>query len=425
MAIPETLRLAIRLPRRSLRAQLALLFAALFCIAAALVGAVAVIFKPNFLYHSSSQSDTRPTSRHGSCCQPTPRSFVGNIAYHIAHNVGGDIAAAVMVILAIGVGWLLAGWLLKPLRAIIAASRAISASNLSQRLALDGPADEFRELGDTLDDLFGRLEASFQAQRHFVANASHELRTPLAAGRTLLQVALADPDASAETLRSTCEEMLTLGDQQERLIEGLLTLASSERGVERWEPFDLAEAATKAIEDHGREAGRRGITVDADLSAALVTGDPSLAECLVSNLVDNAIRHNTDGGVVEISTRITDGRAAISVRNTGSLVPAGEVDRLFQPFQRLGAERIRPAVGHGLGLAIVHAIAGVHNATIAAQARPEGGLHIEVIFPLAAQRPGRELGGMPERINGAKVTDFDLRSGAIGRDGEPDDQRRA
>ncbi len=381
MALPETVRSAIRLPRRSLRAQLALLFAALFCIAAALVGAAAVIFKPDFLYHSSSQASPNPPTQHPVLHQSAPQSFIGDVAYHIANNIGGDVAAAVMVVLAVGVGWLLAGWLLKPLRAIIAASRAISASNLSQRLALEGPADEFRELGDTLDALFGRLEASFQAQRHFVANASHELRTPLAAGRTLLQVTLADPDASTETLRATCEQLLSLGDQQERLIEGLLTLASSERGIERWAAFDLADVAAKAIGDHGEQADRRRVEVGADLSAAPATGDQTLAECLVSNLVDNAIRHNVDGGVVEISTGIADGRAVVCVTNTGPLVPLGEVDRLFQPFQRLGAERVRPAAGHGLGLAIVGAIAGVHGATVTAQARPEGGLRIEVSFP--------------------------------------------
>jgi signal transduction histidine kinase len=381
MAVPGTLRSAIRLPRRSLRAQLALLLAALFCISVALVGAVAVIFKPDFLYHSSSTGATKPAARHGQCCHYAPQSFLGNIGSHIAHNVGGDVAAAVIVALAIAVGWLVAGRVLRPLRSIVAASRAISASNLSQRLALEGPADEFRQLGDTLDDLFGRLEASFQAQRHFVANASHELRTPLAAGRTLLQVTLADPAASAQTLRSACEELLTLGDQQERLIAGLLTLASSERGVERWEQFDLAEVAARAVADHGEQAASAGVSVNLSLSAALTTGDRSLAECMLSNLVDNAVRYNQSGGRVEVTTRTADGRAVVSVSNTGLVVQPGEVDRLFQPFQRLGAERVRPAAGHGLGLAIVRAVAGVHGATITAQARPDGGLQIEVAFP--------------------------------------------
>jgi signal transduction histidine kinase len=163
-----------------------------------------------------------------------------------------------------------------------------------------------------------------------VANASHELRTPLAAERTLLQVALADPDATAQMLRSTCEQLLTLGHQQERLIEALLTLASSQRGVEQWERFDL-----------------------------------------VANLVDNALRHNVRGGQAEISTTTAAGRATILVRNTGAVIAPGDADRLFQPFRQLGNERIRHTGGHGLGLAIVHAIASAHGATLSPRARPE------------------------------------------------------
>jgi signal transduction histidine kinase len=285
------------------------------------------------------------------------------------------------VLISLGAGWLIAGRVLRPLRTITATARDISARNLHQRLGLDGPQDEFTELGETLDGLFERLEGSFESQRHFVANASHELRTPLAAERTLLQVALADPDATAATLRATCEELLALGEQQERLIEALLTLASSERGIERWEPFDLAEIAGKVILDRQDQAERRGLRVATTLSAAPATGDPSLAESLVANLVDNAIRHNRTGGSVEIRTGITDGLATVSVSNTGLTVPADEVDRLFQPFQRLGSDRLRHQAGHGLGLAIVRAIAGVHNATLDARARPEGGLAIEVRFP--------------------------------------------
>ena len=176
---------------------------------------------------------------------------------------------AVLVVSSLAVGWLIAGRLLRPLRTITATARDISASNLNRRLSLDGPDDEFTELGETLDGLFGRLEASFESQRHFVANASHELRTPLTAERTLLQVALADPEASAETLRSTCEQLLALGDQQERLIDALLTLASSERGIDRWDPFDLADVARKVILAR-RPGGRaRGASASTRLSPRL------------------------------------------------------------------------------------------------------------------------------------------------------------
>ena len=286
-----------------------------------------------------------------------------------------------LVGLSLAAGWLIAGWFLRPLRTITATARDISASNLNRRLALNGRNDEFKDLGETLDSLFERLEASFQSQRHFVANASHELRTPLAAERTLLQVALADPDATVEALRSTCQEVLALGDQQERLIEALLTLASSERGLEQWEPFDLADVAGRVTDGRRHEANRRGIRLDTTLTAAPATGDPSLAESLVANLVDNAIRHNVPGGQVEVSTTMTDERAIIRVGNTGPVIPPCELDRLFQPFQQLGHERIRHGDGRGLGLAIVRAIAAAHKATVTATARPEGGLDLEVSFP--------------------------------------------
>ena len=359
---------AIRLHWRTLRLQLALLYGGVFVALGAALLAVS-----GLLVRSGSVS---VTGSNGSQNALTGRQL----------DVGPALVFAGTVLVALALGWLIAGRFLRPLRTITATARDISASNLSRRLSLAGRDDEFTELGETLDDLFARLEASFESQRHFVANASHELRTPLAAERTLLQVALADPDATAETLRSTCQQLLALGYQQERLIEALLTLASSERGIERWEPLDLAGIAGKVLLDVRQEAERRGIRIEAILAAAPATGDPSLVESLVANLVDNAIRHNRDGGRVEISTTITGGLAIVSVSNTGTLISPAEVDRLFQPFQRLGTERISHISGHGLGLAIVRAIAGVHGAGLTASARPEGGLDIGVSF---SRQPAR------------------------------------
>jgi signal transduction histidine kinase len=306
-------------------------------------------------------------------------------------QVIGAILVPVVVLLALVAGWLIAGRLLRPLRTITATARDISASNLNRRLDLGGRADEFAELGETLDDLFGRLEASFESQRHFVANASHELRTPLTAERALLQVALADPDATAQILRSACEQVLALGDQQERLIEALLTLATSEGGIERWEPFDLAAIAWHEVTVRREEAGRRGIQVEIRLAEAPAAGDPRLAESLVANLVDNAIRHNSGPGTAEISTAAAGGQATIRVRNTGAVIAPEQLGRLFQPFGRAGAERIRSTGGHGLGLAIVQAIARAHGATLTPRAQPEGGLDVEVTFPAkpaSAPAPG-------------------------------------
>jgi signal transduction histidine kinase len=372
---------SLRLPRRTLRAQLAVLYAAVFGLSCVAVAAVAVIFKPDFLVRTSCAATAGTPSHPGSCGQNAGLSFAGTLVHDASQNVAGIAVAAVMAVLALGVGWLIAGRVLRPLRTMTSAAREISATNLSRRLAVDGPDDEFRRLGDTLDSLFGRLEASFQTQRHFVANASHELRTPLTAEKTVLQVALADPDATTATLRSACQKALQWNNQQERLIDSLLTLASSEREIERWEPLDLADSAGKAILSCQKEAERRDIRIDATLASAPVTGDPALAESLIANLVGNAIQHNTDGGLVEITTGITDGLAVLTVSNTGPLVPAEEVDRLFQPFQRLGSQRLRQPSGHGLGLAIVSAIVGVHGAALTANPRPAGGLDISISFP--------------------------------------------
>jgi signal transduction histidine kinase len=293
----------------------------------------------------------------------------------------------VLAVLSVGFGWLLATRLLRPVRLMTATARDISASNLSRRLRLGGRDDEFTRLGETLNGLLARLEASFQAQRHFVANASHELRTPLTAERTLLQVTLADPEASESTLREACEQVLALGMRTERLIDALLTLATGERGIERREPLDLAEVAARVVRTRGELAARCDVRLDVTLAPARAAGDPRLAESLIANLADNALRYNVPGGCAQVSTATRDGRAVLSVRNTGAVVPPSEVDRLFQPFQRLGTDRAARAAGdgqspgHGLGLAIVRAIADAHGASVTARAREGGGLDIAIAFP--------------------------------------------
>jgi signal transduction histidine kinase len=304
------------------------------------------------------------------------------------------IVLVIIATFSLVVGWLIAGRFVRPLRAIITTAQDISASNLHQRLGLRGHRDEFTELGETLDNLFGRLEATFQAQRHFIANASHELRTPLSAGRALLQVALTEPEPTIDTLRATCEELVQLSDQQERLIAALLTLASSQRGISQAQRLDLACIARDVVLARSSDADRHGIYLSASLAAAPVTADQSLAESLIGNLVDNAIRHNVPGGQVEISTALTAAGAVVSVSNTGTVVAPDAVEDLFQPFRQLGIERTRRGGGHGLGLAIVRAIADAHGAALTARARPEGGLDVQVTFPdircLAGQAPGRD-----------------------------------
>jgi signal transduction histidine kinase len=365
------------LSRLTLRMRLTILYGALFSAAIVAVVATVEVIWPDFLRgHASQQAPP------GASFAPGPDLQGGT------HSLSAESAAFLVAVIAgsLLLGWLIAGRNLRPLRAIIATSRDISARNLHSRLALTGPRDEFTELGETLDGLFGRLEASFESQRRFVANASHELRTPLAAERTLLQVALADPAASLDSLRAACQEALVLGDQQERLIAALLTLASGEGGVERWEPFDLADIARRVLAARAPDGivvdtapgSEAAFGVETALGHAVAEGDARLAESLVANLVDNALRHNVPGGRVTVSTGVADGRAVLAVSNSGPVVPAAEVDRLFQPFQRLTGERLHG--GHGLGLAIVRAIAEAHKASLKARARPEGGLDVEVGF---------------------------------------------
>ena len=355
-------------PRRTLRTQLTLLYAVPFLASGALL-----LLPP--------LSQTRPGPAGPVFPGPTPGAPPAEFRMQQV-LIASALGLAAMAVVAVVLGWLVAGRFLRPLRAITATARDISATNLHRRLGRPGRRnDEFTELAATLDDLFARLEAAFAAQRRFVANASHELRTPLTAERTLLQVALADPDATADTLRAACRDVLALGEAQARLIDALLTLASGDRGVDRPEPFDLAAIARDAVESRAAAAREHGVTVGTALRPAPSTGDPSLVESLVTNLVDNAIRHNVPGGRVSVTVSTLDGRAAVAVRNTGPVVPPGEVDRLFQPFQRLAGQRLQHTDGHGLGLAIVRAIAGAHAATIQVDAPPEGGLDVRVTFP--------------------------------------------
>jgi signal transduction histidine kinase len=233
------------------------------------------------------------------------------------------------------------------------------------------------------------LEDSYQAQRQFVANASHELRAPLTRQRALIQVALADPDASFTSLRAAHERVLVSEQHLEQMIDGLLTLTRGQAGLERRESLDLAAIASQAVLARASEAAGRDLDLRAALAAAPVEGDPRLVERLLANLIDNAIRHNTPGGHLEITTGIRDRHAYLAITNTGPAVPPEEIRRLLQPFQRLHGTRTQHNNGHGLGLSIVQAIAAAHRAELITHARPQGGLTIEVSFPPASSAGSR------------------------------------
>jgi signal transduction histidine kinase len=372
-----------RLPRPTARLRLTLFYSSLFLVSGAgllaitytLIGGSGGLNLRNSGGPASGTSGPAfPSREHGS---------TSALSYGLSPQEAltrSAAALAIMAVISLLLGWVVAGRVLRPVRSINTAARRISAGNLHERLPLSGPDDEFKDLAVTLNDLLRRLEASFEAQRHFVANASHELRTPLTVERTLLQVALADPGATADTLRATCRKLLAAGRQQERLIEALLTLASSERGLDRHEPLDLAAVTRNVLDALGDEAARNDLHLFADLAPAWASGDPDLAECLVTNLISNALRHNIAGGWVNIETGAAAGSAVISVANTGPAIPEDQVGRLFQPFQRLGSQRTRHDGGHGLGLAIVRAIANAHQAALTTRPGTAGGLHIQVRF---------------------------------------------
>jgi signal transduction histidine kinase len=370
------------------RLRLTILYGGLFVVSgAALLILTYVLMAHVFLTPSTTGGAVAGSSDPGGI-ERLPPSAVNLPAQQQAttlHNfaLGSAIALGAMAVVAIGLGWLMAGRVLMPLRTMTATTLRISEANLHERLAMRGPGDELKELGDTIDGLLARLEGAFDAQRRFVANASHELRTPLTVERVMLETALADPDATAESLRATCEELLSTSRQQEQIIQALLTLARSQRGLEYRESFDLAVMAAEVMSARSGQAERWGLRVRTTLASAITIGDPRLAELLVTNLVDNALRHNVANGWIEVATGRRAGRCVIRIANSGPIISPEGVGRLFQPFQRGGQERTARADdgGLGLGLSIVDAIATAHGAVIKGRAQPAGGLDIEASFP--------------------------------------------
>jgi signal transduction histidine kinase len=282
--------------------------------------------------------------------------------------------------------WLVAGWMLRPLSATAHTVRRLGPHNLGQRIRLVSGPDPYKELADAIDDALDRLAAGYESQRRFAANASHELRTPLAVQRLLTEVAMEAPDAGQD-LQRLGTQLLRTNEQSENLIEGLLVLAESDRGLQGKVPARLDELAAAVIEAHQELAARHQVALRPTLSATTVPCDPVLVERLIANLVSNAVKYNEPGGWVEVEVT---GNPVIVVRNTGEPVPAEAVPTLFEPFKRLGADRVRTAGrgGVGLGLAIVRSIVLAHQGTIRARPRPAGGgLQVEVALPAHASAP--------------------------------------
>ena len=289
------------------------------------------------------------------------------------------IALALMTAVSVALGWVMAGRVLRPVRIMAGRARRISEHNLHARLAIAGPDDELKDLGDTFDGLLSRLDAAFEAQRRFVANASHELRTPLTLQRAMVEVALSRPGADAASLRAVCERVVASGEEQERLIEALLTLAGSQSGLVAAEPVDLARVVREVLHDRTRAAPGT-LDLHSSLRPAPASGDERLIARLAGNLVENALRYTPAGGWVRVATDVREtGYPMLRVVNSGPRIPAERIPDLYEPFQRLQPRAA--GGGHGLGLSIVGAVAAAHRAEVTTVPGPEGGLAVTVEFP--------------------------------------------
>ncbi|WP_053743480.1 sensor histidine kinase [Streptomyces sp. NRRL WC-3618] len=382
--------------RPTIRIRLTLLYGGMFLIAGILLLSIIYLFAANALNVGSNLPFKIIAGQVGSdTCNfpPSPTATELNSAMNKCVNVQRQhaldnllsrslITLLGLAVIAFAFGYAMAGRVLTPLGRITRTARAVAGSDLSRRIELDGPDDELKELADTLDDMLERLQRAFTAQQRFVGNASHELRTPLAINRTLLEVHLSDPGAPSE-LQQLGKTLLATNERSEQLVEGLLLLARSDNQIVERKPVDLAEVATQAVDQTHAEAEAKGVVFRGKRDPAVVQGNGVLLERIALNLVQNAVRYNVpEDGWVEVTTEVQHGQAVLVVSNTGPVVPAYEVDNLFEPFRRLRTERTGSDKGVGLGLSIARSVARAHGGHISAQPREGGGLVMRFALPI-------------------------------------------
>ncbi|MGW0120165.1 sensor histidine kinase [Streptomyces sp. NPDC003327] len=385
--------------RPTIRIRLTLLYGGMFLIAGIVLLSIIYLFTAQALSDSASQlpfkiaeGKVQPTT---SWCQlpvqGTGDQFNDAVTVCLRHQ--SDLALDDLLrrslfallglsIIAFAFGYAMAGRVLSPLGRITRTARQVAGSDLSRRIELDGPDDELKELADTFDEMLDRLERAFTAQQRFVANASHELRTPLAINRTLLEVHLSDPGAPVE-LQQLGKTLLATNERSEQLVEGLLLLARSDNQIIERKAVDLAEVASRAIDQTHAEAQAKGVEIRGERTPVVVQGNGVLLERIALNLLQNAVRYNVpEDGWVEVTTEARDGQAVLVVSNTGPVVPAYEIDNLFEPFRRLRQERTGSDKGVGLGLSIARSVARAHGGRIIAEPREGGGLVMRVTLPI-------------------------------------------
>jgi two-component system sensor histidine kinase VanS len=390
-------------PRMTIRARLTLTYALLLTIAGATMLAIVYIFMrfvPIYAIASASTSDKAPEA------VASPSAVVpGGQTAHVSAPASGMlsirltsetdilntlllVSVAVLIVLAIAgavIGWIVAGRVLRPLKAINHAAQLASTGSLDHRVGLTGPHDEVRDLSDTFDEMLTQLDRSFQASQRFAANASHELRTPLATTKTMLEVALADPELDLTELRRVTVRVYETNRRNMQTVEALLDLSEIGSGTPRRDRIDLDRVAVEALTDLGAEVKRRGIVVTTAFNPSTTTGDSVLLRQAVRNLLQNAVIHNVDGGIVEVSTGVgPDGDGVqLMVVNSGPAVPAEIIDSLTEPFVR-GAGRTTSANnprGHGLGLAITASVAAAELGRLDIEANQGGGLRATFWLP--------------------------------------------
>ncbi|WP_328422488.1 sensor histidine kinase [Streptomyces sp. NBC_00443] len=385
--------------RPTIRIRLTLLYGGMFLIAGILLLSIIYLLAAQALHEGSGQSfqvtGTNIDITSSTCPQLDSAKTNGELneilkqcdADQRRHALDDLLSRSLLALLGLAIiafafGYAMAGRVLSPLGRITRTARAVAGSDLSRRIELDGPDDELKELADTFDEMLERLQRAFTAQQRFVGNASHELRTPLAINRTLLEVHLSDPGAPME-LQQLGKTLLATNERSEQLVEGLLLLARSDNQIVERKPVDLAEVAEQAVDQVHAEAQAKGVMIRGEQKPAVVQGNGVLLERIALNLVQNAVRYNIpEGGWVEVTTEIQHGQAVLVVSNTGPVVPAYEIDNLFEPFRRLRTERTGSDKGVGLGLSIVRSVARAHGGHISAEPREGGGLVMRVTLPV-------------------------------------------
>ncbi|WP_405776323.1 sensor histidine kinase [Streptomyces sp. NBC_00859] len=386
--------------RPTIRIRLTLLYGGMFLIAGILLLTIIYMLAAQALHNGSSTPAFQVSGQNVSIASPTCpnlgqtqtsdqlnsvlKACMSDQRQHALDNLltRSLYALVGLSIIAFAFGYAVAGRVLSPLGRMTRTARRVAGTDLTRRIELDGPDDELKELADTFDEMLDRLERAFTAQQRFVANASHELRTPLAINRTLLEVHLSDPGAPVE-LTQLGKTLLATNERSEQLVEGLLLLARSDNQIVERKPVDLAEVATRAIDQTLAEAGAKGVDIRGEQSPAVVPGNGILLERIALNLVQNAVRYNVpDDGWVEVTTELQSGQAVLVVSNTGPVVPAYEIDNLFEPFRRLRTERTGSDKGVGLGLSIARSVARAHGGRIIAEPREGGGLVMRVTLPV-------------------------------------------